>query len=177
MRNSERVRDVSMRRMGRTAAALVAIAVALAAAAGIAQAKKGGSPESIVVSCPGKSFGFAFDPRGGVRVTSGSRRLAVASLRGASLSGSCRPVTTPRWSGRMADPDSNIYRRAIIRCHIEGPLRIYLSPVSRGPTSRRNILVTAGNPMTPVVGAMFRRGAAAGPRGTFLYRNPAVCLS
>src|SRR6266540_4428112 len=96
--------------MTRIATALVAVAVALAGAAGTAPAKRAVAPESVVVSCPGASFGFAFDPRRGVVVTSGGRRLAAASLRGWTLSRACRPVAHPRWSGKMAEPSNDIYR-------------------------------------------------------------------
>lgn len=163
--------------MPRVAIAVVAFGLLLVVA-GIAPAGQRRSAESIVVSCPGNSFSFAFRPRQGVVLTSGGRVLARVSIEGWSLSRACKAVADPRWSGQMAEPQSNIYRRATIRCRIARPLRIYLSPLTRAAAPRRNILVTAGNPMSPVVGAMLRsRPARSSPRGTFLYRNPAACHS
>jgi hypothetical protein len=162
--------------MTRVAIAVVVLGLLLVVA-GIARAGQRRSSANIVVSCPGNSFSFAFRPRHGAVVTSGGRMLAKVSIEGWSLSRACTAVADPQWSGKMAEPQNNIYRQATIHCRIGRPLRIYLSPLTRAAAPRRNILVTAGNPMSPVVGAMLRSRPRSGPRGTFLYRNPAACHS
>jgi hypothetical protein len=163
--------------MVKLTAILLGVAATLLGGAQIAPASQAVASESVVFSCPGVSFSFAFAPRRGAAVTSDGQRLAVASLRGWTVSGSCTRVVAPKWGGRMAEPQDNLYRPITIRCRIRPPLRIYVSPARQGRSARRNILVTAGNPMNPVVGASFRNHTTARePRSAFLYRDPSTCL-
>lgn len=172
-----------------TQTALVAVAALLLAAglvAGVASGNRDARPESRVVTCDGHSFSFsfAFDPKRGVVVRSGTRVLVRASLRGSIVSSVCKAAADPHaFVFEMVEPSNNLYRRTTITCRVAGPLGIYLAPAYNGRSSTRNILVMAGDPPTTVVGAALTQTHPPTPlnirrrRVPVLYRIPENCSS
>jgi hypothetical protein len=161
--------------------ALCVSAVVAGLLSGSALGRHAAPPGNRVVSCPGGAFSFTFDPKRGVRVTSGGRVLAAVSLGRGVVSKACAGVVRPHWGSGMAEPRNNVYRRATVRCRAAGPISIYLAPARGGRVTKRNVLVMAGDPPLNVVGAELVR--ARSPTATniqrrrvpFLYRVPGNC--
>lgn len=160
---------------------MAALILAIGLVAGAAFGSRNARPNSKFVTCPGHNVSFAFDPKRGVVVKSGTRVLATASLRGSTVSGACKGVADPHAVVGMAEPNENLYRTASITCRVAVPLRIYLAPGHNGRASVRNILVIAGDPPRTVVGAVLTGALPATPlnihrrRVPFLYRKPGNC--